>query len=153
MIEVLSTDLVPIGSLSAWLGEPIIEDADVQRAGSFISYAFEVVNAFTQRTNEYWNEEGLPNAVKSVVLMQAAYGYSNPEWWGNERVDDWGGGGRPVQEIGLALTPENKNMLRPYRKSAHLGISVLDTSRPVDAPSIPFWMDKETGGIPDWGMP
>lgn len=152
MGEQMSPVLLDHVDLSAWLGEPITEPADVSRAAAMIQYAFDVINSFTGRSNAYWFDNGLPSAVRSVSLMLASYGYTNPDWWANERVDDWGAGGRPVQEIGLALTPENKNMLRPYVKRASLGIGVLDTSRPVEVAVEAPWFDPVTGGINDWGQ-
>lgn len=148
--EVLADELVPPDALSAWLGEPIIGDVDKARARSVIAYALDLVNSETGRTNQYWDVEGLPSVVRNVVLAVAAYGYSNPEWWGNERVDDWGGGARPIQEIGMYLTATQKNMLRPYAKRALFGIGVLDTSKPIDEVPAEPWFDRQTGGIPDW---
>lgn len=148
--QVEAVEIVATNALSAWLGEPIIEPADTARAEAVITYAFDLVNTETGRDNSYWDAEGLPSTVKSVVLSVAAYGWSNPDWWGNERVDDWGGGARPVQEIGMYLTATQKQMLRPYVKRAFTGISVLDTSRPVTDTGVSPWFDYATGGIPDW---
>lgn len=147
--EVSVDGLVSAADLATWIGEPIIEDEDVGHAKSTISYAFTLVEMETDRDLEFWESEGLPRQVRNVVLAVAAYGYTNPDSWGNERVDDWGGGARPVEEIGMYLTATQKRILAKYAERAFMGIGTLKTYRD-DSERVPPWFDRRTGGLPDW---
>ena len=151
MGEVPVESLVPTDDLSAWLGEPISEQADRSRARSVIEYAFTLVETEIDRDLAYWAEYGLPNPVRQVVLQAASRGYSNPDSWKSERLDDWQGSGRPVEELGMYLTPTEKRNLRKFAEVKRTGIGVIDTRRddPLEIGFRP-WFDPDTGGLPDW---
>ena len=110
MGDIEEAPAVSADDLSAWLGEPISEQADVQRAESVISFAFTLINKECGRSNAYWAAEGLPQDVRNVALQVAARGFQNPDSWANERLDDWGAGGRPVEELGMYLTATEKRI-------------------------------------------
>lgn len=147
--ETLGSELVAATALSEWLGEPISEEDDIGRAKACINYAFLLVDEETDRDPAHWETQGLPQAVKHVVLQVAARGYSNPESWANERVDDWGGGGAPVEELGMYLTATEKRLLAKHAANKSFGIAVLDTYK-SDPEPLPPWFDPVTGGINDW---
>lgn len=142
-----------VEDLSEWIGEPITEEADVARAGRVLAYAETLINIEIDRDNEYWASlDKVPDAISQVALQLAGRGYLNPESWGNEAVDDWRAGGRPIEELGMYLTPTEKRTISRYAPTKLLGIGVLDTCRdePREMGASP-WFDPVTGGIPDWG--
>ena len=145
----------PIGpeALSEWLGESISEEEDQARARRVIAYAWTLVNSETEHDIAYWKGlERLPEDVENVVLQVAGRGYSNPESWGNERVDDWGGGGRPVEELGMYLTATETRILRRFAARAIVGFGVVGTYRDEPEDGFSPWANPVTGGIPDWGV-
>ena len=153
VVETIETDvetLVSTIDLAGWLGEPITDLQEQDRAKAALSYAFTLVEMETSRDLDYWDEEGLPRQVRDVVLAVAAYGFTNPDSFGNERVDDWGGGARPVEELGMYLTATQKQILRRYSKQPMTGIAVLDTYRETTVTPVQPWADPLTGGIYDW---
>lgn len=147
----IESPLVSADDLSVWLGEPIVEDADVKRAESIISFAFTLVNRESGRSNSHWETEGLPQDVQNVVLQVAARGFQNPDSWANERVDDWGGGGRPVEELGMYLTATEKRILSGFAPVRDVGFGTVNTFReePRDVGYL-SWMDEANGGLPGW---
>src|SRR5699024_3730364 len=105
------TPLATVSDLADWLGEPISEAVDVKRAESVLRGASVLVRTFTDKTwltDAGFVDPDLPEAVSAVTIQVAARGYSNPEGWSNEAVDDWRGGGRVVPEAGLFLTASEK---------------------------------------------
>lgn len=152
MAEIEPPSLVTVEDLSDWIGEPITEEIDKKRATLVIGYAFTLINTEIERDNDYWRSlDKIPEAIKHVALQLAGRGYLNPESWGNESVDDWRAGGRPIEELGMYLTPTEKRMISRYAPTKLLGIGVLDTYRdePHEMGPRP-WFDPITGGIPDW---
>lgn len=138
------------GDLADWIGEPITDEADVKRAEGVLSLASVLVRRHVGETP--WGEDASPpDGVKEVVLQCAARSYTNPEGWGNERLDDWGGGQRPVDEWGLYLTKSEKVILDQHRPRVVRGIGVVATTkstRPdpgagwvptVDGPPFPWY--------------
>lgn len=134
--------------LSKWLGEPIVDEIDKARAEAVLSYAFTLIDTEIDRDVAYWVEHGLPSKVRNVALAAAGYGYTNPDSFRRENIDDWGGD-RPVKELGMYLTATQKAILRSYSASPFTGIGVLDTYRESPV-SVSPWFDTETGGINDW---
>lgn len=116
-------------NLSAWIGEPIVEATDVSRANAAIGYAWTLVNTETGRDSDHWANNGVPMAVEHVVLAAAARGYTNPESWGYQRVDDWGAGGRPIEQLGMYLTPAEKGVLSRFTDRGMRGLGVIKTTR------------------------
>lgn len=137
--------------LSAWLGEPISEDADKTRAASLIGYSFTLIFLETGRDVAYWVTNGLPQAVREVALQAASRGYTNPDSWKSERLDDWQGSGRPVEELGMYLTATEKRVLSRFAEVKSICIGVIDTCRD-DPKEIGYrpWFDPDTGGLPGW---
>ena len=131
--------LVTAGDLSTWLGEPI-EGEEVGRAIAVLSYAWTLVETETGRDEEYWETNGVPAGVKNVVLQVASRGFTNPESWGNERVDDWGAGARPVEQLGMYLTAAEKGILSKWGERKLSSIGRISTSRghPRDEPDLVF---------------
>lgn len=113
--------------LSAWLGEPINEDEDVARAEMVLRYAWTLVNTETGRDMHHWQLKGLPQAVELVVLAVAARGYTNPDSWANERVDDWGAGGRPIEQLGMYLTAAEQGVLARFGERVLRGLGSIRT--------------------------
>lgn len=145
--------LLEVESLSEWIGEPITDPLDVKRAERTLAYALTLINIEIDRDDTYWREHGLPEAVSQVALQLAGRGYMNPESWGNEGVDDWRAGGRPIEELGMYLTPTEKRTIAKFAPSRLFGIGVVDTYRETTPQAVSPWSDPVTGGINDWRHP
>lgn len=149
--EVMPPSVTP-EALSEWIGEPINEPEDVKRAQRVLRFALTLINTETGRTNQYWVTEVLPEDVANVALQVAGRGYLNPESWGNEGTDDWRGGGRPVEELGMYLTPTEKRTLGRFSARLSIGFGTISTYRgDVASRDDRPWFDPSTGGINDWG--
>lgn len=125
------TPLASVEDLSDWLGEPITEALDVKRAGSVLAAASALVRSFVGKT---WMvledlDPALPDEVAIVTTQVAARGYSNPEGWASESIDDWRGGGRKIDEAGLFLTASERSTLGAHKPSRVSGIGVMATTR------------------------
>lgn len=130
-----SEPLAPVGLLSEWLGEPITEEADVSRAKMLLRRASTIVIEEAGRLARPWTAADVPDGVQQIVLSCAGRAYTNPESWNYERLDDWMGGGRPVPEDGLYLTPTERRSLLLYAEDGRpKGIGVMRTSRPAWPP-------------------
>ena len=146
--------LASVTELADWVGEPIPEGSpDASRAAAVLRLASALVRTFVGRA---WADptnpaDPVPAGVVEVVLQVAGRGFTNPEGWGNERLDDWGAGQRPVEEWGLYLTASEKAILAEYRPSKPRGIGALSTFRESvpdpwaglvptpDGQPIPWW--------------
>ena len=141
--------LASVTELADWLGEPIEADSvDAKRAGMVLNYASVLVR---EHTGQEWADDallagGIPEKVRMVTLQVAARGYSNPDSWGNERLDDWGAGGRPIEELGMYLTATEKAILAGFRPSQARGLGIVRLSRDVE-------VDGLTGHVPSAGGP
>lgn len=130
-----SEPLAPVGLLSEWLGEPITEEADVSRAKMLLRRASTIVIEEAGRLAHPWTAADVPDGVQQIVLSCAGRAYTNPESWNYERLDDWMGGGRPVPEDGLYLTPTERRSLLLYAEDGRpKGIGIMRTTRPVWPP-------------------
>lgn len=130
-----SEPLAPVGLLSEWLGEPITEEADVSRAKMLLRRASTIVIEEAGRLARPWTAADVPDGVQQIVLSCAGRAYTNPESWNYERLDDWMGGGRPVPEDGLYLTPTERRSLLLYAEDGRpKGIGIMRTARPVWPP-------------------
>ena len=145
MVDNFVDPLTP-ADLSAWLGESITEPDDVGRAELVLGFAWSLIEGETGVPLDEWVEDGVPRAVRNVALQVAGRGYTNPDSWGNEGVDDWRGGGRPIEELGMYLTPTEKRLLSQFRKRGLTGIGVVKTVR--DTPR-----DLADGFVPSVGGP
>lgn len=126
-----SEPLAPVGLLSEWLGEPITEEADVSRAKMLLRRASTIVIEEAGRLARPWTAADVPDGVQQIVLSCAGRAYTNPESWNYERLDDWMGGGRPVPEDGLYLTPTERRSLLLYAEDGRpKGIGIMRTTRP-----------------------
>ena len=145
--------LADVQDLADWIGEPIPAGTlEHTRAERVIRYASILVQdeAGTSFVSETW-QSSVPEKAVSVTLQVAARGYLNPESWGNERTDDWGGGGRPVEELGMYLTATEKALLSEFRPAKPKGIGIMRLERPgaevpyhgyvttPDGPPIPWY--------------
>ena len=112
---------------------------------------FRQVRAETGKT---WNEEvvvaTVPEDVLVVTLQCAARGYTNPESWASEGADDWRGGGRPIEELGLYLTATEKRTLAAYRPAKPRGIGVVATTRLAEGELMAGWVPTEGGPLFPW---
>lgn len=142
--------LAEVEDLSEWLGEPIAEDADRRRAAWALRLASELVRQEADRPDDWGAGADVPEPVKLVTLQAAARGYTNPESWRDERTDDWGGSGRPVQELGLYLTATERRMLAPYRVKKPGGIGVIATTRTPDRAPLAGWVSTVGGPLFPW---
>ena len=130
-----SEPLAPVGLLSEWLGEPITEEADVSRAKMLLRRASTIVIEEAGRLAHPWTAADVPDGVQQIVLSCAGRAYTNPESWNYERLDDWMGGGRPVPEDGLYLTPTERRSLLLYAEDGRpKGIGIMRTTRSVWPP-------------------
>lgn len=130
-----SEPLAPVGLLSEWLGEPITEEADVSRAKMLLRRASTIVIEEAGRLARPWTAADVPDGVQQIVLSCAGRAYTNPESWNYERLDDWMGGGRPVPEDGLYLTPTERRSLLLYAEDGRpKGIGIMRAARPVWPP-------------------
>jgi len=133
-----------IQELSDFIGEPIMDDMDVRRAEMTLRFASMLV---TKETGKTFTDVDVPEEVLLVALACASRGYLNPEGWANERLDDWGAGGRPVEEVGMYLTATEKRSLASFRAPRpQLGAvstfrgdtpSVVDGYVPTAPPGVP----------------
>lgn len=130
-----SEPLAPVSLLSEWLGEPITEEADVSRAKMLLRRASTIVIEEAGRLAHPWTTADVPDGVQQIVLSCAGRAYTNPESWNYERLDDWMGGGRPVPEDGLYLTPTERRSLLLYAEDGRpKGIGIMRATRPVWPP-------------------
>ena len=141
------TPLAEVEHLSEWLGEPIVEDVDQKRAAWALRMASELVR---QEIDQPANWSTSDEPVVLVTLQAAARAYTNPESWANERTDDWGGGGRPVEELGLYLTATERRMLAPYRPRRPSGLGVVATTRQPERPVLGGWVPTVDGPLFPW---
>lgn len=124
--------LAEVTDLAGWLGEPIDQADDQARAGWALAAATSLVLEYTGQTETTWPMGGVPARVVHVVLACAARGYTNPEGWNYESVDDWRAGGRPVDEAGFFLTASEKTTLNNYAATPTVhGFGAVTTERPV----------------------
>ena len=124
--------LATVQDLADWLGEPLTDGTpDAVRAGQVLAYASMLVRdeAGTSFVDELGNLTDVPDKVRLVTLQVSARGFTNPESWGNERVDDWGGGGRPIEELGMYLTATERSILAEFRPSKPKGIGIMTLTR------------------------
>lgn len=115
--------LLTVDDLESMIGEPINDSNEQRMAEEFLALAWVLVDTETGRDQEYWETNGVPRAVRQVVLQLAGRGFLNPESYANIRVDDFGAGGRPLKEVGLYLTPTEKAVLAGFRKQARVGFA------------------------------
>lgn len=113
-----TTALADVTDLGDWLGESITEDGDVRRAKWLLRRATSLVLETCGRVAHPWTPADVPGGVQEIILSCAARAYVNPESWNYERLDDWMGGGKPVPEDGLYLTPTEKKSLLLYIEDA-----------------------------------
>ena len=144
--------LASVTELADWLGEPIEADSvDAKRAGMVLAYASVLVRDHTGRDwAEEINTDHLPEKVRMVTLQVAARGYSNPDSWGNERLDDWGGGGRPIEELGMYLTSTEKAILAGFRPSQSRGLGIVRLSRDVEPEGLTGYVPTVDGPPIPW---
>lgn len=145
--------LAEVSDLADWLGEPISEDADVKRAESVLRAASALVRRFTEKpwlAPDGSLDPAMPDDVTLVTIQVAARGYSNPEGWANEAVDDWRGGGRIVEEAGLYLTASEKAVLGAHVASRTSGIGVLATTKVSAVSPAAGWVPTEGGPLFPW---
>lgn len=102
-----------VNELADFIGEPITDEMDVKRANMVLRFASMLVTDET-RTG-YESASAVPEKVLLIALACASRGFLNPESWANERLDDWGAGGRPVEELGMYLTGTEKRVLAGFR--------------------------------------
>lgn len=136
--------LATVGDLADWIGEPIVaESADARRAEMALRMASAIVRQESRRT--WLDEDGvlidpLPDAVTMVVLSSAGRGYSNPDNFADESLDDWRGR-RPDDMVGFQLTAPERNLLAPFTGSKHRGIGTISTTRgDIGAPDDRSWI-------------
>ena len=143
--------LATVSDLSGWVGEPIPEGtADWTRAEWALRAASALVRSHTERT---WADpdESVPEQVVTVTLQAAARSYTNPEGWGNERLDDWGAGQRPVEEWGIYLTASEKAILADHRPNKPRGLGAISTHRePLRDPWAGLVPTPDGQPIPWW---
>lgn len=136
--------LAHVEALADWIGEPISEAVDTKRAEGVLSLASAMARRYAGAT---WGDAEVPDGVAEVVLQVAARGYTNPEGWRDERVDDWGGSGRAVPEAGLFLTASEKSILDEHRPTRTRGIGIVATTK-VSAPIAGSGFVPTEGGPP-----
>lgn len=127
--------LASVEDLAGWLGEDISEPADVKRAGWLLRRASSLVNEEADRIRSPWTVDDVPPGVQEIVLSCASRAYDNPEGWTGERLDDWMGTGKKVDEAGLFLTATERRALLAYQPSGPSGIGILRTTREVWPPA------------------
>lgn len=146
---VTPTPLATVDDLSEWLGEPIAEDEDQKRAEWVLRLASALVR---EEAGQAWDaaDAEVPEKVRVVTLQAASRAWTNPESWGNEGVDDWRGGGRPISELGLYLTATEKRMLSEFAPRKPSGIGVLATTRQPAPRAGSGWVPTEDGPPFPW---
>lgn len=145
--------LADVSALADWLGEPIVEGVDATRAESVLRAASSLVRRFTEKS---WLtpagdlDPALPEDVALVTIQVAARGYSNPEGWANESLDDWRGGGRIVEEAGLYLTASEKAVLGAHVAARTSGIGVIATTKVAAVSPLDGWVPTVDGPPFPW---
>ena len=130
--------LAEVSSLAEWLGESIDGD-EVSRASWALAAATSLVLDHTGQSPTSWATADVPPPVVHVVLACAARGFSNPEGWAYESVDDWRAGGRKVDEAGFFLTDQEKRTLNAYAAAPGArGIGIMRVERPARGPWPPL---------------
>jgi hypothetical protein len=132
--------LADVEALSDWIGEPIVEDVDIKRAELALRMASALVRRESGRN--WLDDAGLvlattPDDVTVVTLTVAGRGYTNPQGWETEAVDDWQGR-RDLDEVGMYLTISEKSLLSRFAGKQHRGLGTVATTRGV------FDDDRET---------
>lgn len=121
-----------VDKLAAYLGEPIEDVVDRDRAAWALASASGLVMDHTGRDKDSWERSGIPGRVVQVVLACAARAWTNPEGWQYESIDDWRAGGRRVDEAGLYLTASERRALSPYAAAPMTrGFGIVSTTREV----------------------
>lgn len=120
--------LIDVQALADYWGDAITTPEDIRRAERVLQAASNLVMGHLERA-EAWPDGQVPPVVEDVVLAAALRGYTNPEGWSYESVDDWRAGGRTVPEAGMYLTPTEKKVLEPYRAQKLRGLGFLGTTK------------------------
>lgn len=155
--------LASVGDLSDWIGEPIASETDFRRAELALKFASAVVRRASRCT--WVDGEGallpVPDDVMLVTLASAARGYTNPDGFIDESLDDWRGR-KPEDAASFALTTAEKELLAGYGTSRRGGIGTVSTTRgdigaPNQAvvvngpdPMNPWWDGSDPGGTAWW---
>lgn len=139
-----------VSELADFIGEPITETVDVKRATMTLRFASMLVLDETQQS--YASELEVPEKVLLITLACASRGYLNPESWGNERLDDWGAGGRPVEELGMYLTGTEKRALASFRP-ARPRLGTVSTFRGDLPGSLDGFVPTAPPGVPQTPIP
>jgi hypothetical protein len=145
--------LADVLDLSDWIGEPITEEGDVGRAEGVLRLASALVRSYVGTT---WVDESgaletdIPDGVADVVLQVAGRGYTNPDGWANESLDDWRGGQRPLQEWGLYLTASEKSILDGHRPRRPSGIGAISTTKASTTTDLSGWVPTDGGTLFPW---
>lgn len=127
MAEFQQALLATVEDLADYIGEPIdADEVESKRAEMTLRFASMLVRDETRQ--EWPGSEAVPDEVRLITLAVASRGFLNPESWGNERVDDWGAGARPIEELGMYLTGTEKRALAKHRP-ARSGLSTVSTFR------------------------
>lgn len=146
--------LATVQALSDWIGEPITEEsADAKRAEGVLRVASRLVRSHLGKTapTDWPLDAEVPDGVADIVCQAAARSYVNPEGWGNERVDDWGGGQRPIDEWGVYLTDSEKSALAEYGTKTPRGIGIISTTKmSIPATDPDSWVPTEGGPLFPW---
>lgn len=136
-----------VDDLADFVGEPIVNDVDVRRAGWCLRQAAGLVDGELSGT-EF---SIVPVAVQNVVISCAARGYVNPGNYSSESADDWSGSNAPIREMGFYLTGTEKATLARFSRGASrigsVGWSRDDLSEPAIG-HVPF---KDGQSFPWYG--
>lgn len=136
-----------VEDLADFVGEPIASDeSDEKRAAWALRLASGLVN---DETGKSW-EHDTPEAVIRVTVAAAARAWMNPESFASEGLDDWRGGGRPIEELGLYLTRTEKRTLARLVNSRRSGLGVMDRGREPDRPAASGYVPTPDGQPFPW---
>lgn len=143
-----STMISSVAELADFIGEPIADEVDVKRAEMTLRFASMLVR--DEARQPFVTD--VPDKVGLIVLACASRGFLNPEGWANERVDDWGAGGRPVEEVGMYLTGTEKRALAGFRP-ARSQIGTVGTVRGDFTGGAIGYVPTAPDGVPQTPIP
>lgn len=137
-----------VDDLAAYVGEPISDEMDKSRATMLLRHASILVRDEARQPFD----SKVPEKVLLIVLAVASRVYLNPEFFGNERLDDWGAGGRPIEEYGMHLTATEKRVLSGFRPH-RTGVGSIATTRVEPGDRMAGFVPTAPPGVPQTPIP
>lgn len=117
---------ISVDDLAGWLGEAVAGEGEISAATAALRYGRLLVET---EVGYGFDDGAIPDAARQVILAVAARGYSNPESFTYESVDDWRAGAVPLEQVGMYLTKAEKTILAGLRRGTGGPIGSVATRR------------------------